>query len=224
MKAMGVGVGACKWREIEVVRARPVSRRSSLSGRRRRAGRAQGRDRLAAQPHPHRDLGRSGRCRTLTFGGSRPAQRYVGPREPTIGEVRMRLRSLCAVVVAISPDRDPQRSGCGRRADDRPGPTGAGQRVPGGHRCRLDRRGQRGHEAGRGVGHIRRGPEHRPLRRRRRSVRSTGDDRGERVPRQHVSRLGRHRGRARERVRAGLDPGRGPRRARLRIRLQRRRP
>ena len=67
MKAMGVGVGACKWREIEVVRARSGQPSVSLSGRRRRARRAQGRDRLAAQPHPHRVDGRSGRCRTLTL-------------------------------------------------------------------------------------------------------------------------------------------------------------
>ena len=39
LKAMGVGVGACKWREIEVAGAEPARRRSASTGGAQRAGR-----------------------------------------------------------------------------------------------------------------------------------------------------------------------------------------
>ena len=66
MKAMGVGVGACKWREIEVVRARSGQPSVALSGGAAALAERKGVTGLAAQPHPHRVDGRSGRCRTLT--------------------------------------------------------------------------------------------------------------------------------------------------------------
>ena len=128
MKAMGVGVGACKWREIEVVRAPLGPAVGRAVRRRRRTRRAQGRDGLAAQPHPHRVDGRSGRCRTLT-ASSAIVRRMAGRSRGVVGHV---VRSAAAGAVRRVRGR------AGRRTSGGSGPAGSTARLPAGHR---DRRG-----------------------------------------------------------------------------------
>ena len=65
MKALGVGVGACKLRDVEVVRAPSGQPSVSLHGRAAALAERQG-VREWRLTLTHTDLGRSGRCRTLT--------------------------------------------------------------------------------------------------------------------------------------------------------------
>ena len=142
LKAVGAGLGACRLRDIEVVRAESGAPAAVAARHRRRAGGRARRRPLAHQPQPHGDDGRGGRHRRRRVSRARFTRSHTAWAAP-----------LASAGHAAGPDprgdgRGRRRGARARRGPDRAGRVGRGPPGARPARRRLRAAGGRGRRQG----------------------------------------------------------------------------